>query len=75
MKRVHAETSMRVFANIVHSVTRSHACYALTIHACARTDNIASTRVFQAFAFDWVAVYRQTFDNNHVESRSYYRIL
>ncbi len=53
MKRVHAETSMRVFANIVHSVTRSHACYALTIHACARTDNIASTRVFQAFAFDW----------------------
>ena len=38
---------MRVLAKIVQALTRSHACHAITIHACARTDNIASTRVFK----------------------------
>ena len=54
IKRVHAEISMRVLANIASSMTRSHACHVITTHACTRTDNIAPTRVFEAFAFDWV---------------------
>ncbi len=40
-----AVTYMRVHANIIYSVTRSHACQVITIHACTRTDNTASTRV------------------------------
>ena len=44
---------MRVFANIVHSVTRAHACQFVEIHACTLTLYHAFTCVFMTITFDW----------------------
>ena len=44
---------MRVVANIVHSVTRAHACQFVEIHACTLTLYHAFTCVFMKMTFDW----------------------
>ena len=45
---------MRVFANIVHSVTLAHACQFVEIHACTLTLYHAFACVFTKITFDWV---------------------
>jgi hypothetical protein len=45
---------MRVFANIVYSVTRAHACQLVEIHACTLTLYHAFACVFTKITFDWV---------------------
>ena len=54
----HYSIFIRVFANIVHSVTRAHVCQFVEIHACTLNLYHAFTCVFIKITFDWNAYRR-----------------